>query len=70
MLAYLTAYDSNCTTIFLQPRTPSSGDSLAIDVELAVLSLNGALEAAVNGVVLEHVDLEGNHVNFGVPTER
>lgn len=34
------------------------GDGLAVDDELAVLGLNGALEAAVGRVVLEHV----NHV--------
>jgi hypothetical protein len=32
------------------------GNRLALDDELAVLDLNGALEAAVNGVELEHVD--------------
>jgi len=29
---------------------------LVVDVQLAVLLLNGSLEAAVHGVVLEHVD--------------
>lgn len=32
------------------------GDGLAVDDELAVLGLDGALEAAVGRVVLEHVD--------------
>ena len=32
------------------------GDGLALDPELAILGLDGALEAAVNGIVLEHVD--------------
>jgi len=32
------------------------GDGLAINDELAVLDLNGALEATVDGVILEHVD--------------
>ena len=31
-------------------------DSVAVDDELAVLHLDGALVAAVDGVVLEHVD--------------
>ena len=31
-------------------------DGLALDPELAGLGLDGALEAAVDGVVLEHVD--------------
>lgn len=38
------------------------GDGLAVDDELTVLGLDGALEAAVYGVVLEHVGhvVEGN----------
>ena len=32
------------------------GDGLALDEELAVLGLDGALEATVDGIVLEHVD--------------
>ena len=31
-------------------------DGLSLDPELAILGLDGALEAAVNGIVLEHVD--------------
>lgn len=31
------------------------GDGLAVDDELTVLGLDGALEAAVYGIVLEHV---------------
>jgi phage-related protein len=33
------------------------GDGLSCDPKLAVLGLDGALEAAVDRVVLEHVDL-------------
>ena len=31
-------------------------DGLSLDPELAILGLDGALEATVDGVVLEHVD--------------
>ena len=34
------------------------GDGLALDPELTVFGFDGALEAAVNGVVLEHI----NHI--------
>lgn len=33
------------------------GDGLAVDDELAVGLLDGSLEASVDGIVLEHVDL-------------
>lgn len=51
------------------------GDSLAINDELAILGLNGALVTAVGGVVLEHVDhvfqvdegvVDGNNLDIGV----
>ena len=37
------------------------GDRLAVDDELAILSLDGAFEATVDGVVLEHVDLGSDY---------
>ena len=36
------------------------GDGLAVDNELAVLSLDGSLESSVHGIVLKHVDLGKN----------
>lgn len=35
-----------------------NGDGMSIDDQLATLSLHLALEAAVGGVILEHVDLK------------
>jgi len=32
-------------------------DRLAVDDEFAILGLDGSLEATVDGIVLEHVDL-------------
>jgi hypothetical protein len=50
-------------------------DGLAVDNELAILSLNGTLEATVGGVILEHVDhifkrnegiVDGDNLEVGV----
>lgn len=50
-------------------------DGLAVDNELAILGLNGALEATVGGVILEHVDhvfkrnervVDGDNLDIGV----
>lgn len=41
-----------------------NGDGMSIDDQLATLSLHFTLEAAVGGVVLEHVDLKiGKNAN-------
>ena len=39
------------------------GDGLALDDELAVLDLDGAVESAVGGVVLEHVNLRNSELS-------
>lgn len=36
-----------------------NGDGMSIDDQLATLGLHLTLEAAVGGVILEHVDLKG-----------
>jgi len=33
------------------------GDRLAVDDEFAILGLDGSLEATMDGIVLEHIDL-------------
>lgn len=33
-------------------------DGLALDPEFAILCLDGSLEASVDGIILEHVDLD------------
>jgi hypothetical protein len=43
-------------------------DGLALDPELAILGLYSALEAAVDGVILEHVDLKAHQKRIRKPT--